>query len=127
MSFLGLTMSMLLLSLPPIFMGSRGHAQNLDLDVVFRCAVGEAEDCLAARQTILNNCTSCHTFAPIVMQAFDSDGWTGLLDRHVKNGRVDQLSAAQVQQLHDYLADNFNGDLPPPELPAALLESWTSY
>jgi hypothetical protein len=105
------------------------QAQQLDLDEVFRCS-GETvgpEQCLAAREVILNNCTTCHTFVPIVMQPFDGDGWRGLLVRHVENGRVSQLSDGDVENLRLYLAENFNGDLPPPDLPPALLETWTSY
>jgi len=105
------------------------NAQQLNLDEVFRCS-GETvnqENCLTARNVILNNCTTCHTFVPIVMQSFDGDGWRGLLTRHVENGRVSQLSPDQVENLRLYLAENFNGDLPPPDLPQALLETWTSY
>ena len=105
-------------------------ADGLDMDQIFRCAVptdaGRA-DCLEARNIITNNCTVCHTFVPIVMQQFDASGWTGLLDRHVQNGRVDQLSAEQLAKLHAYLSDNYNADLPPPELPPELLATWTSY
>ena len=104
-------------------------AQQLDLDEVFRCSAETVpqEDCLASREVILNSCTTCHTFVPIVMQSFDENGWRGLLTRHVENGRVSQLSADQVETLRLYLAENFNGDLPPPDLPPALLETWTSY
>lgn len=110
-------------TVPPV------QAQQLDLDEVFRCT-GETvapEQCVLARDTILNNCTTCHTFVPIVMQAFDGDGWRGLLTRHVENGRVSQLSVEDVETLRLYLAENFNGTLPPPDLPPALLETWTSY
>jgi len=105
------------------------QAQQLDLDEVFRCS-GEtvsSENCVAARQVILNDCTTCHTFVPIVMQPFDDNGWRGLLTRHVENGRVTQVPPDQIENLRLYLAENFNGDLPPPELPPALLETWTSY
>ena len=109
--------------------GRQAQAQQLDLDEVFRCsgATVLADDCLDARDVILNNCTTCHTFVPIVMQSFDGDGWRGLLVRHVQNGRVDQLSEDRIEILRLYLAENFNGDLPPPDLPPALLETWTSY
>ena len=104
--------------------------QGVDLDQVFRCSStdepGKAK-CLEARNLITNNCTVCHTFVPIVMQQFDANGWTGLLDRHVSNGRVDQLSPEQVATIYDYLSANFNGELPPPDLPPELLETWTSY
>lgn len=106
------------------------QAQQLDLDQVFRCAATEdagIANCAEARDLILNNCTVCHTFVPIVMQQFDSNGWTSLLDRHVGGGRVNQLSAEQVAAIHSYLTDNFDGTLPPPELPPELLSTWTSY
>lgn len=105
------------------------QAQQLDLDEVFRCSEETVtrDDCLDARDAILNNCTTCHTFVPIVMQPFDGDGWRGLLVRHVENGRVDQLTPERVEIMRLYLAENFNGDQPPPELPPALLETWTSY
>src|SRR5690606_36673602 len=85
------------------------------------------DNCLAARQVLLNDCTTCHTFVPIVMQSFDENGWRGLLTRHVENGRVTQVPPEQIENLRLYLAENFNGDLPPPDLPPALLETWTSY
>src|SRR5688572_8593219 len=74
---------------------STARAQELDMDVVFRC--GATDDagtakCAEARDLILTNCTICHTFVPIVMQQWTDSEWTGLLDRHVGNGRVDQLS-----------------------------------
>lgn len=104
--------------------------QNADLDQIFRCNASDEPGkaaCVEARNLITNNCTLCHTFVPIVMQEFDAAGWNGLLDRHVMNGRADQLAPEQIAAIHDYLAANFNGDLPPPELPPELLQTWTSY
>lgn len=105
-------------------------AQEVNLDEIFRCAAtddpGKAQ-CLEARGLITNNCTICHTFVPIVMQSFDAAGWTGLLDRHRQNGRVNQLTDAQITAIHDYLSANFNGSLPPPDLPPELLATWTAY
>lgn len=105
-------------------------AQDVNLDEIFRCAAtddaGKAQ-CSEARGLITNNCTICHTFVPIVMQSFDAAGWTGLLDRHRQNGRINQLSPEQVTAIHDYLSANFNGSLPPPDLPPELLATWTSY
>ena len=104
-------------------------AQQLDLDQVFRCSEASVprDSCLQAREVILNNCTTCHTFVPIVMQGFDENGWRGLLTRHVENGRVSQVPAEQIENLRVYLAENFNGDEPPPELPPELMQTWTSY
>jgi len=121
----------LLLSLALLPLSSiGGRAQGLDLDQVFRCVSSDdagIADCREARDLILNNCTTCHTFVPIVLQGFDDDGWTGLLDRHVEGGRIRQLSAEQVAAIHAYLTANFDGSLPPPDLPPELLSTWTSY
>lgn len=106
------------------------EAQDLDLDTIFRCN-GETDvdpaTCVQERNVILTNCTVCHMFVPIVMQQFDENGWRGLLDRHVGNDRVNQLSTEQVDELHAYLSATFNESRPPPDLPASLLENWTSY
>lgn len=103
---------------------------SVDLDKVFRCAAKDKAGtgaCQKARDLLLNNCTVCHTFVPIVMQQFDSNGWNSLLERHVAAARTNQLASKDITVIHDYLAANFNGRLPPPELPPALLETWTSY
>jgi len=118
---------------PPAAIGfavSGSQAQGVDMDTVFRCSAGDdagKANCQEARELILNNCTVCHTFVPIVMQQFDQGGWQSLLDRHVGGGRVDQLSPEQVGKIRDYLAANFNAEQPPPDLPPELLETWTSY
>lgn len=110
--------------------GLAQDAETLDMNVVFRCyptdQVPEAR-CDEARELLLNNCTLCHIFVPIVMSQFDASGWRSLLDRHVEGNRADLLSAEQIDTIHAYLTANFNPDLEPPELPAALLENWTSY
>lgn len=101
---------------------------QLDMQEIFRCVELEevpAEDCDRARELILNNCTNCHAFVPIVLQQFDDASWRGLLDRH--RDRVRHLSDDDVEIIHRYLTHNFNMDLPPPELPPELLENWTSY
>jgi hypothetical protein len=106
------------------------QAQDLDLDVIFRCNGESGVDpaaCVDQRNVIINNCTVCHTFVPIVMQQWSEDEWRNLLVRHVENGRVGQLSPDDVDALEGYLAATFNADLPPPELPEELLKTWTSY
>lgn len=103
-------------------------AQDVDLDVVFRCRPGEAvpvPQCRSMREMVLQNCTVCHTFVPIVMQQFDGGGWQGLLDRH--RDRVAQLSDRQVASIHDYLTATFNEQHEPPDLPEELLKTWTTY
>ena len=119
-----------ILAFIPLSLVAVSNAQEVNLDEIFRCSAQDdpgKEACTGARDMILNNCTVCHTFVPIVMQQFDQGGWRSLLDRHVGVGRVYQLSADQVAQIRDYLAANFNKDHPQPDLPPELLETWTSY
>ncbi len=108
----------------------RAEAQTVDVVKILRCAAKDAAGiatCDKARDLILNNCTVCHTFVPIVMQKYDSKAWTSLLARHVVGGRVKQLSGGDIATIHDYLSANFNGKLPPPDLPPSLAKTWTSY
>ena len=108
--------------------GQSAVAQNLDLNEIFRCVPSEKVNetlCGEARDLIIDNCTICHAFVPIVMQQFDEQGWDGLFDRHAD--RSPQLSVTQVADMKKYLAENFNSSLDPPELPPALLDLWTSY
>jgi hypothetical protein len=115
----------------PSELGSRpALAQDADLNAIFRCtATNDAgkQSCSQARDLILENCTSCHTFAPIVMQQFDAAGWKSLIFRHVNGNRVPNLSPDEVKVIQDYLTANFNPSLPVPKLPQALLDTWTSY
>lgn len=111
-----------------------GAAQDalpeLDMNAIFRCFQTEPEaiaKCDEARGLILNNCTLCHIFVPIVLQQFEPPGWQSLIDRHRIGNRVDALTDEQVKTIQDYLTANFNPDHPPPDLPAELLENWTSY
>ena len=108
--------------------GARADDSRLNLDAVFRCTATDAagkQTCAEGRELILQSCTACHTFVPIVMQQFDGNGWQGLFDRH--RPRVPELSNEQVATIQRYLTQNFNPDTPPPELPAELLKNWTSY
>ena len=105
-----------------------GSAQDLDMKKIFRCGATDKpgiEACDEARSMILEKCTSCHAFVPIVLQQFDEAGWKGLFDRH--RGRTPQLNDQQISSIETYLAANFNGQQPPPQLPAELLKQWTSY
>jgi hypothetical protein len=113
----------------PATLGVRvSNAQDLNMDEIFRCVAEEEEDleiCAEARTLILNNCTACHTFVPIVMQQFDENGWAGLMHRH--QDRMSHLSDDQITIIQTYLTQNFNPELDPPELPAELLRNWTDY
>jgi hypothetical protein len=105
-------------------------AQDADLDAIFHCTATDdagKQKCGQARDLILENCTSCHTFAPIVMQQFDANGWESLIHRHVAGGRVNNISPDDVKVIQDYLTATFNPTQPVPQLPKALLDTWTAY
>jgi hypothetical protein len=114
------------------FAGSGGGAvaQDVDINAVFRCTAKDdagAKQCSEARELVLDNCTSCHTFVPIVLQQFDRSGWETEISRHVSDGRAPELSPEQVATIREYLIANFNPNLPVPTLPKELLNTWTNY
>jgi hypothetical protein len=103
-------------------------AKDLDMKKIFRCSATDkpgVDACDKARALILDNCTTCHPFVPIVLQQFDEDGWTGLIDRH--RDRVGQLNRDEITAVRAYLAANFNPSKPPPDLPPDLVKEWTAY
>jgi mono/diheme cytochrome c family protein len=77
------------------------------------------------RELLLNNCTTCHTFVPIVVLRMTKEAWERNSRDH--RGRVDALSDADFKILYQYLKENFNPDKPVPKLPKELLATWTSY
>ena len=77
------------------------------------------------RELLLNNCTSCHTFVPIVVLQMSKEAWERNSRDH--RGRVAAMSDADFATLYRYLVANFNPDRPVPKLPQELLDTWTSY
>ena len=77
-----------------------------------------APDCAAARGAIMQNCTSCHTFVPIVKAQKTPEEWTSTLGQHRE--RVADVSEAQYKQIGALLAGNFNPQNEPPTLPPEL-------
>lgn len=78
-----------------------------------------------ARDLLLNNCQSCHTFVPIVVLQMDREAWQrNSLDHR---DRVTTLRDEEFKILYEYLAANFGPHRPVPRLPKELLDSWTSY
>jgi len=90
---------------------------RIDVDAIFPSGPG--------RTLVLNNCTSCHVFTPIVVLQMNELQWNRSAREH--HDRVANLSEAEFATLYDYLKANFNPDKPVPQLPQALLDSWTSY
>jgi mono/diheme cytochrome c family protein len=97
--------------------GGGGQTVRVDLDAIFPAGEG--------RDLVLNNCQSCHTWVPIVVLQMQEDEWYRWSIEH--RTRVSGLSDEQFDTLYRYLVANFNPQRPVPELPPALLESWTSY
>jgi hypothetical protein len=77
------------------------------------------------RDLVLNACTSCHTFVPIVVLQMSRSAWETSAANH--RSRVSALSDEQFKALYEYLIANFNPEKPVPELPPELLATWTSY
>jgi hypothetical protein len=66
----------------------------------------------------LNNCTSCHSFVPIVKAQKAPNAWDSTLSTHRE--RVPNMSDEDYQALRLFLKSHFNNKLPPPKLPPEL-------
>ena len=79
----------------------------------------------AGRELVLENCQSCHVLVPILVLRMDEAAWyrSGIEHRE----RVEGLTDQEFEVLYDYLTSEFPPDRPIPKLPAALLDSWTTY
>jgi len=99
--------------------GSAGGKSNVTIDInaIFPPGPG--------RELVLNNCTSCHTFVPIVILQMTKEAWER--NRRDHSDRVAGLSEAEKDTLYEYVTANFNPDHPVPKLPKELLKTWTSY
>ena|SRR5712692_4531780 len=75
------------------------------------------------RDLVLSNCTTCHTFVPIVVLQMTKEAWERNSRDH--RDRVKALSDDDFKTLYEYLVVNFNPDRPVPTLPKELLDTWT--
>lgn len=94
-----------------------GGGYTVDMDEIFPAGEG--------RELVLNNCQNCHTWVPVVVLQMNEQEWDRWARDH--RGRVEALSDEEFATLLGYLKANFNPDTPVPDLPPALLETWTSY
>ena len=94
-----------------------GQSSRVNIDEIFPPGRG--------RELVLNNCTTCHTFVPIVILQMTKEAWERNSRDH--RGRVAALSDADFKTLYEYLTANFNPGRPVPKLPKELLDTWTSY
>ena len=90
---------------------------KINLDEIFPSGKG--------RELLLNNCTSCHTFVPIVVLQMPKESWVRNASDH--RDRVTAMNDTDYKILYDYIVENFNPDKPVPKLPKDLLDTWTSY
>ena len=77
------------------------------------------------RELVLDNCQSCHVLVPILVLRMDDAAWYRNSLEHRE--RVEALGDEDFEILYDYLATTFTPDRPIPKLPAALLDTWTTY
>ncbi len=94
-----------------------GAPAKLDMDAIFPPGPG--------REAVLDNCTSCHTFVPLVVLQYTQAQWDLSARNH--RDRVPRMSDADFKAGYDYLAKHFNPDHPVPVLPKYLLDTWTDY
>jgi hypothetical protein len=94
-----------------------GPSAKVNIDEIFPPGRG--------RDLLLNNCTTCHTFVPIVVLQMTKEAWERNSRDHRE--RVPALSDADFKTLYEYLTATFNPDRPVPKLPKELLDTWTSY
>jgi mono/diheme cytochrome c family protein len=100
---------------PPV--AAKYTPTRVDLDAIFPPGPG--------RDLVLNNCQSCHVWVPIVILQMDKNAWHRNSVEH--RGRVEALSDEDFETLYEYVSSTFTPERPVPELPAALLETWTTY
>ena len=101
----------------PAYTTSASGQMTIDMDAIFPEGPG--------RNILLNNCQSCHTWAPVVLLGMNEDEWNRWRQDHRQ--RVPGIPDDQFEILFDYLVTNFNPNTPVPDLPPAMLESWTTY
>ena len=94
-----------------------GTPVKVNLDEIFPPGAG--------RDLVLNNCTTCHTFVPIVVLQLTREAWER--NQRIHRERVPGMTDGDFKTLYEYLIANFNPDRPVPKLPKALLDTWTSY
>lgn len=105
-------------------LNDRAVAQAVDLDEIFWCdpEIGPMgsqteEECLESRGVLLASCTTCHSFAPIVLGQKSPAEWDSFLTAH--RDRV-SVSEEEFEQLREFISTRFTPDNPVPELPEAL-------
>lgn len=102
--------------------GAPAGAQGLDIEKVFWCTgkIGEQtkDQCVAARDAILANCTSCHAITPIVKAQKPAEQWTAFLNTH--RTRVPDIAEEEYVEIGKFLRAHYTPENPVPKLPPEL-------
>ena len=102
--------------------GAPASAQGLDINKVFWCdgKIGEQtkDECLAARESILANCTGCHAITPIVKAQKPKEQWTAFLNTH--RARVPDIAEDEYAEIGKFLGAHYTPENPVPKLPPEL-------
>ena len=77
--------------------------------------------CERARELFIQQCTSCHSFVPIVRQQKVGADWDGTLRRHTE--RLSEAPSEDLELIGQFLKDHFNPDRPVPSLPQELIDN----
>lgn len=72
------------------------------------------------RELLLQNCTGCHSFVPIVTGQRPQERWSSLKEDH--KDKAAGISESDYDIIFDYLAENFNDTKPEPQFPQWFLE-----
>ena len=100
----------------------RAAAQQLDVEKVFWCDKNTGDQnhdqCVAARNTILASCTSCHAITPIVKAQKQPDEWHAFLNTH--KTRVPDIADSDYDEVAKFLIAHYNPKNPVPKLPPEL-------
>lgn len=94
-------------SATPTPQASSTGPQKLNLDDYFPKGAG--------RDLVLRDCTTCHSFAPIITGQRPKARWLSLKDDH--KDKASGVSQADYDVEFTYLMDNFNDTKPEPKLP----------
>ena len=121
---LGAMLVAMIAALGGVLAPPRARAQSdVDISKIFWCKDGEnggqtADQCAEVRDLILQNCTACHTFVPIVKAQKTEQEWDATLGPH--RSRLPDLSDDDYAKIRAYLVPHFNPQHPKPELPPEL-------
>lgn len=101
--------------------------EQLDLNAIMPCGTPDlagkqsADQCTLARDAFMQNCTSCHSFVPIVLLQKDAAGWDATLTQH--QSLAPGISRTDLDIIGQFLKDHFRPDRPVPALPKQLIDN----